>query len=346
MSVRLVWVELGELIAISKLITDNSRKIPNDPSGHINTGIDAFIHDIANTAAWNTRTLISTFSELGENFLLFAGEEFEDGSFITLEETIESLNNFEKLGSRFFSSVISKHFGDRQHLLKSCSRDRFLDFLQNQRVLSRSSTWFLTQLLIFPQHTREIFSEALEKLLQSYINSGLRNAITSTAHESLSILTHDRSRAMLTEQLKHLSRAPLGGCVILSIQHLLPDFISAPVKFDEGTLFLLGNSLSIELSKHNHETDLLKEFLRNLSDRTRFCILKALSDEAMYVAQLAELCGLSKATISHHLSALGKLGVLKKSNEGRKVYYSLNKDNLRKIIRDIDNAFLRMEDNR
>ena len=78
MSVRLVWVELGELIAISKLITDNSRKIPNDPSGHINTGIDAFIHDIANTAAWNTRTLISTFSELGENFLLFAGEEFED----------------------------------------------------------------------------------------------------------------------------------------------------------------------------------------------------------------------------------------------------------------------------
>ncbi|OAA31041.1 hypothetical protein AT15_08685 [Kosmotoga arenicorallina S304] len=346
MKLRLVWIELGELIAISKLITGKNKADFKSLSDGMKFRIDVFERDISATATWNTKTLVSAFSELGEIFLIFASESFEDGDFITLEKSIDNLNAFEENGTRFFSSVIDRFFRNKQQLLKSYSRDKFLDFLQNQKVLSRSSTWFLSQLLIFPQHTKEIFKESLEKLLQSYERSGLRKEVTCLAHKTLKMLNKEHSRVILIERLRQLSGSSFGGYPVLSIQHLLPNFAFDPVKLDEGMLFLLGNLLSAEKSKYRSRgSEVLKEFLKDLSDKTRFCILKVLSKEPMYVAQLAEHCGLSKATISHHLSELGKLEILEKSNDGRKVYYSLNKENLKKIIEEINNTFLKTGDN-
>ncbi|AKI97234.1 ArsR/SmtB family transcription factor [Kosmotoga pacifica] len=341
MTLRLVWIELGELITLSKLVQQSDKKNLTDLSSEIKEKIETFVRIVTNTGAWDTRTLISALSELGEDFMVFSGGDLKDGAFITLEETLENLNKFEEHVPKFFSSVINRHFGDQQQLVKpSFSRDKLLDFLQSQKVLSRFSTWFLTQLLIFPEHTKEIFKETLRELLNMYTESGLRTVVTFTAHDTMKKLKRNHLESALIEYLKSSSKEPISSHIILSIQHLLPGFVSAPVKLEEGTLFLAGDiQKSFELSELSLETDLLKNFLKNLSDQTRFCILKALSGKPMYVAQLASHCGLSKATISHHLTALGRLGILEKKNDGKKVYYSLNRDNLRRIIKNIERVF-------
>ncbi|GGK20106.1 transcriptional regulator [Caldalkalibacillus thermarum] len=71
-----------------------------------------------------------------------------------------------------------------------------------------------------------------------------------------------------------------------------------------------------------------------LADETRMKIAYALSQEdELCVCDVAHIIGSSTATASHHLRLLRHMGLAKYRKEGKLVFYSLDDDHVKQLIR-------------
>lgn len=97
--------------------------------------------------------------------------------------------------------------------------------------------------------------------------------------------------------------------------------------------------LAIELDSliklhYNDEKETLNA-IKIISDPTRYKILKILTNKKTYGNDLANILGLSAATINHHLNQLTSIQILKllfDSDDNKKIYYELNKQKLDQIL--------------
>lgn len=70
------------------------------------------------------------------------------------------------------------------------------------------------------------------------------------------------------------------------------------------------------------------DFCKALGDETRQKILQMLREEEMCVSDIVEAFDMSQPTISHHLSVLKNLGLVRARKEGKQIYYSINQGNV------------------
>lgn len=77
-------------------------------------------------------------------------------------------------------------------------------------------------------------------------------------------------------------------------------------------------------------------FLKVISNNTRFKILKILDDGEKTVSRLVEQLKLTQPTISHHLKKLEEAELVIKRRYKKWVIYQLNRDYLRKILKEFN----------
>lgn len=77
----------------------------------------------------------------------------------------------------------------------------------------------------------------------------------------------------------------------------------------------------------------LGEFFKVLTDPTRLKILYALGAGELCVFDLSVSAGASVSSASHHLAALKRVRLVKGRREGRIIYYSLDDDHVKSIIK-------------
>ncbi|BBX37053.1 TrmB family transcriptional regulator [Mycolicibacterium mageritense DSM 44476 = CIP 104973] len=88
----------------------------------------------------------------------------------------------------------------------------------------------------------------------------------------------------------------------------------------------------------------LARFGHALSDQTRSKILLALKDAPRYPAELAESVGVSRQSMSNHLSCLRGCGLVVSVPEGRRTRYELADSNLAHALDDLLLVVLAAED--
>ena len=76
----------------------------------------------------------------------------------------------------------------------------------------------------------------------------------------------------------------------------------------------------------------LSRTLEIMGDQTRFDILCTLADHPAYGRELANLLGISTSTVSQHMITITGAGLVCHKSVGRKTYYSLNRENVRRMI--------------
>ncbi len=72
----------------------------------------------------------------------------------------------------------------------------------------------------------------------------------------------------------------------------------------------------------------LSEIFKALGDPTRVRILHALFQEELCVCDLVEVLGMTQSAVSHQLSSLRKLRLVKHRKAGKMVFYSLDDDHI------------------
>jgi len=100
---------------------------------------------------------------------------------------------------------------------------------------------------------------------------------------------------------------------------------------------LVFNQEMVEQASENLPTmrvlENLAEFFKVLTDPTRLKILYALGAGELCVFDLSVSTGASVSSVSHHLAALKRVRLVKGRRDGRIIYYSLDDDHVKSIIK-------------
>lgn len=91
----------------------------------------------------------------------------------------------------------------------------------------------------------------------------------------------------------------------------------------------LVKSIKPKVEEIHGLADLFKAF----ADDTRMKVLYALSLSDLCVCNIAEILDTTQSNVSHHLRYLRSARIVKGRREGRRVYYSLDDDHVREIIK-------------
>lgn len=81
------------------------------------------------------------------------------------------------------------------------------------------------------------------------------------------------------------------------------------------------------------ETGSLADIFKAMGDQTRIKILWALQQEEMCVCDLAAFLTISESAVSHQLKNLRQLQLVTSRREGPVLYYRLNDDHVRELLR-------------
>ena len=81
-----------------------------------------------------------------------------------------------------------------------------------------------------------------------------------------------------------------------------------------------------------NEKNELSRTLEIMGDQSRFDILCTLAEHPAYGRELADALGISTSTVSQHMTTVSGAGLVANKSVGRKTYYSLNKENVRRMI--------------
>jgi DNA-binding transcriptional ArsR family regulator len=77
----------------------------------------------------------------------------------------------------------------------------------------------------------------------------------------------------------------------------------------------------------------LTDFFKSFADATRIKIISALIEAEMCVCDLANLIGMTQSAVSHQLRVLRQSRLVKYRKDGKIVYYSLDDDHVRDIMK-------------
>lgn len=91
---------------------------------------------------------------------------------------------------------------------------------------------------------------------------------------------------------------------------------------------------------YSNSSEFMADRLKSLSDQRRLDILRALKVKPRYGQELAELLGLTPATISHHMNCLVSDGFVTVDRQGVRGNYSLNQKNLDSFLQSLRQMLL------
>lgn len=93
-------------------------------------------------------------------------------------------------------------------------------------------------------------------------------------------------------------------------------------------------------SKESVDLDFVKEAFNLLKEPNRIRILSLLSKEKkMCVNEIEKALSMKQNLVSHHLSMFKRIGIVDTKRDITKVYYMINKDNYKKLKKNISAIF-------
>lgn len=109
---------------------------------------------------------------------------------------------------------------------------------------------------------------------------------------------------------------------------------------EESLIYIYGTAkpefqLSEELSEQLSKEKILTA-IKVLSDENRIKTIEILNTTPCYGYEISQRLGISSSTMSHHLSLLTDIGAITSVREENKVYYKVNKDYIKKLLKQFE----------
>jgi DNA-binding transcriptional ArsR family regulator len=314
-----------------------------DDSTPSNTQIDSWVN--------NTRKILPTSVkedlEVFFNYESFIGISLIRKSY--MEQSHKSYEDFiaflEKLSAYdLFQCFLQTGFIPKKiHNIKD--EEEVLHFIKSSN-LPETEKWKLTYLYFNLEETKRRFISLVQKCWNLYFTDEV-DEVVAKQDESIKQLIEEfgiKDRTSLFNNFSYLER-----------DHAIPEeatIISAPSVFynisslisytDSTNIFL--HLYGIHQPEYNRKTTIseeeLMESFKKLADEKRIKMIKILSISPAYGYELAQMLGVSNSTVSHHLSTLASMGVVKSTRKESRVYYEVNKERLKEMMLAITEALV------
>lgn len=270
--------------------------------------------------------------------------EFMDCDGITIKDALSRLESFSplKILEIFMGSGYStQDEEDIGSLVMELVKDskKAADYINNKLPIPAEYKWDLFQFFINPDSMKNELLELLRWYYEHiYIN------VLSTAEENtkeyekyfikqVSIYGEDYLKSL------NLSGYKAGNKTVFAFSYFY-EFAELSHGDDNCNYYMFGLKHAEMISMYAHSASSNAQMFKALSDETRLNILKLLSKRKWYGKELALKLKLSNSTVSYHLSMLLINGFIKEENSDNKIYYTFDKENIKKILCDsIDNFF-------
>ncbi|SCY59934.1 ArsR/SmtB family transcription factor [Alkaliphilus peptidifermentans] len=219
----------------------------------------------------------------------------------------ELINNYKK-ATAYINDKISIPSKQKWDLLQF-----FVDPEKMKRELIELLTWFYENIYVYEE-------EKIKVVLYKNTKE-IKNTLAKYGNEYLELLFNIKPN-----KLKNFRRVIL----ILSYSY---EFGSMSSSNDENDyIFLIGYRYQDIFVKGKHDLLSNVQIFKALADETRLNIIKLLSKKSMYGREIAQELELSNSNISYHTSMLIFHNLIINTKEDNKTYFSLDKEELRKVI--------------
>jgi len=198
--------------------------------------------------------------------------------------------------------------------------------------LDENIKWKLIRILSEPK----IYYKKLQSIIDKNIDAF--NKVIEEIKNPLDKLIHGYSEAVNNDEtfkniVSNINETP----------RVYPSLIFATAQvISEDYCFygLLSNFILKVNNKYSNSKNELLSKLKAISDGSKLDILSFLKISPKYSLEIAEKLGLTAATVSYHMSTLLTCKMVQVEKKDGKIYYNLDKDNIKNFIEDIEKVLL------
>ncbi len=255
----------------------------------------------------------------------------------------ENIDNFFHFMDKYPAKDLIKNFFNtgysQDQMLRSIDNPIEVKSFLDSSSLPEVEKWKLTYFCSAPDETKKrfitllndfyitIFKENLDMLQKSHIKS------ITYMEEKLRKRPYEVLDKLLTFDLENTNDK------IILIPSYYYNTASLFSYFEEGQrlIYLYGTSQPEFEFSDDISSERVLTAIKVLSDENRIKTIEILNTTPCYGYELSQKLGISSSTISHHLSLLTNIGVITPVREENKVYYQVNKDNIRKLLKQFEN---------
>jgi DNA-binding transcriptional ArsR family regulator len=267
-----------------------------------------------------------------------------DNQLLSYEERIASLKEEDRI--KFYAQIINIEEESGTPVEGVTTYDDFISFL-DAASCDKAEKW--EALKIF--HTQKESYNEITAILKEVVD--LITARYQKQMEELEQQFCEYWSAILEKQdivelvhnnLKLVFQANENGTVLVPMifQPISVSLSISPERDLEDVIrfgILMDNRLNI--SRENMEAEDIVNFGKLLCDKSKVDILELTAKKPCYGKEIANELKLSTPTISYHVNALIKMGLLKTVVDSNRVYYSLNNERFSQYLEGIKRYFLK-----
>lgn len=267
-----------------------------------------------------------------ESFFFGNNTEFFLTVLAMATELLETEPKWQNIEQQHIFSVITTFLTKEktEALPNADSLENWFQLLQSSEY-SEDTKWRLLELINDPvKNFRELFEiysknrSAFEKTIQE--NKVYLEKLVSEAPTDISDALHSLVSEFHPETKKVYLTA-----VLPLIEWITPTIIFQGV---------LADKLDLYQKNMQNAKEMLPQILKLLGDKSKFEILCLLKSNGRYNLEIAEELHLTPATASHHMSMLLTNHMVTVEKKDGRVYYQLNQDTLREIMKYFTEIFL------
>lgn len=251
----------------------------------------------------------------------------------TIDEYVDFIKNIDSKEIR--KKIINSLTEDIDNINKICKdNDSVLNYIKD-RELNAATKWEIFCML---NDTKNYFHE-LSDFLMEYLET--YKAFEKERKKQVNKLTNNLEENIKEYGLEFLKKQTKGIVNLDDYENIYVTtsfMVGFLIKIDEvmNSCYIILSPRSEEfLEKMSGVNEIEKNLniFKNLSDNTRFQIIKLLVSRDYYGQEIAQAIGITTATVSYHMNYLFAAGLIHVEKKDHKAYYSLNKDVLRNSMK-------------
>lgn len=303
------------------LLSDVSREVAGQPA-ELNQWVDQKRAALPEHIRNELELFFNPESFFGLTLIRFAWEHDAHQEVSTFLQTVEG-TPAKQLFVYFFST------GFPEEELKNVSDfDEVSTFIE-QSNLPEKEKWKATYLFAHAEETKRRLLEVIRKFYM-YIEDEMADLLErqrSSLKDMKQYIDEKGVETLVSNQLQPVKNVEL----VIAASVLYYD-CSLTAETDNLQIFLFG------IRQFQLKTDLtvnkerLTSAFKILADEKRLNIIRLLKQGPLYGYELAQRLKLSNSTVSHHLSALSSVGIVKALRKENRVYYEVLPHEIEKLM--------------